>query len=382
MSYQESDPSRKRRGAVLMIGAFPPPLTGAALINERIAHQLRQFAHVKTINVSPVNLDRNWHYHFTRLSRMCLAFGLLLRHSREFNVVYISLSGGLGQAYDLILIAVARIFGYALFIHHHSFAYVDKRSPMFALIGKIGGYRALHICLCSHMATKLKATYGSVSRTITVSNAALVGSPRRRRSPRRDVIVLGHMSNLMPEKGIDTVLETVQRCMAAKLPVRLVVAGPMLGSSIRDMIVAAQAKFGPVLEYRGPIYGSDKDKFFEDIDIFLFPTRYENEAQPLVVLESLAAGVPVVAMARGCIADDLGDVGSVAFEPEEFIRHVLYMVSQALKSPDWLRKTSDRVRRHVRALSLISEQAFEQLAKKVVATANARNDSEEDFLDH
>jgi glycosyltransferase involved in cell wall biosynthesis len=370
MSYQDNYSSRKRRGAVLMIGPLPPPLTGAALITERISDRLLQFARVKTANVSPVNLDRNWHYHFTRLSRMCVAFGLILRHAREFNAAYISLSGGLGQVYDLVLIAVARIFGYALFIHHHSFSYIDQRSLVFALIGRIAGYGALHICLCTHMETKLKATYGSVSQTITVSNAALVGSISRHHSPHRDVIVLGHMSNLTTEKGIDTVLKTAKQCIAAKLPVRLVLAGPVHGSSIQNLIVAAQAELGAALEYRGPVYGSEKEKFFEDIDIFLFPTRYENEAQPLVVLESLAAGVPVVAMARGCIADDLGDGGIATLGPEEFIRHVLVMTSQAAQSPDFLREASARASQRASTLEQISEQAFKVLASRIAATGS------------
>jgi len=365
MNYQESDSSRKRRGAVLMIGAFPPPLTGAALINERIAHQLRQLTHVQTVNLSPVNLDRNWRYHFTRLSRMCLAFDLMLRHAREFNTAYISLSGGLGQIYDLILITIARIFGYALFLHHHSFSYFDKRSLVFALIAKIAGYRALHICLCSHMATKLKATYGGVSRTTTVSNAALVESPCRHESPHRDVIVLGHMSNLMPEKGVDTTFDVLRQCRSAGVPVRLLVAGPMLNPAVQHMIESAQAEFGPAFGYLGEVHGKDKERFFQDIDLFLFPTRYHNEAQPLVVLEALAAGVPVIASARGCIGEAIGGAGLAIGENDDFVMQALAILSDYAKSPDTLtlasRRATERATAHFEQSSKDLQEVLQQL---------------------
>ena len=40
---------------------------------------------------------------------------------------------------------------------------------------------------------------------------------------------------------------------------------------------------------------------FFQIDILLLPTRYVNEVEPLVILESLRNGVPVLANSRGCI---------------------------------------------------------------------------------
>ena len=56
-----------------------------------------------------------------------------------------------------------------------------------------------------------------------------------------------------------------------------------LARAALSVIPAGQYEFGDVMEYRGPVYGEDKRSFFMDIDVFLFPTIYENEAQPLVM---------------------------------------------------------------------------------------------------
>ena len=78
-------------------------------------------------------------------------------------------------------------------------------------------------------------------------------------------------------------------------------------------------EFGDAFDYRGRVLGPDKARFFDDIDVFVFPTRYTNEAEPLVVLEALRAGKPVIATARGCIADDLPMAAGAVFPEHEFI---------------------------------------------------------------
>lgn len=55
----------------------------------------------------------------------------------------------------------------------------------------------------------------------------------------------------------------------------------------------------------GPVSAASKQDFFDGIDVFLFPSRYRNETEPLVVLEAMAQGVPVVASALGCIPEML-----------------------------------------------------------------------------
>jgi glycosyltransferase involved in cell wall biosynthesis len=68
----------------------------------------------------------------------------------------------------------------------------------------------------------------------------------------------------------------------------------------------------PNIKYYGPVLGDAKKEFFAELNTFVFPTRYRNEAEPLVILEALMNGCPVVANNRGCIRSmltvDVGDL--------------------------------------------------------------------------
>jgi glycosyltransferase involved in cell wall biosynthesis len=70
----------------------------------------------------------------------------------------------------------------------------------------------------------------------------------------------------------------------------------------------------------GAVHGARRTAFYESIDLLVFPTVYVHESEPLVILEALAHGVPVVTTRRGCIASALADGAAVqALEEARFV---------------------------------------------------------------
>jgi glycosyltransferase involved in cell wall biosynthesis len=55
------------------------------------------------------------------------------------------------------------------------------------------------------------------------------------------------------------------------------------------------------VEFRGTVLGEAKSRFYEDIDVFLFPSLYPHETQSIVVPEAMAAGMPVLVHDHGFI---------------------------------------------------------------------------------
>ena len=53
--------------------------------------------------------------------------------------------------------------------------------------------------------------------------------------------------------------------------------------------------------YDGKKYGEDKEPFFRNADIFIFPTFYPNECFPLVLLEAMQQELPCISTSEGGI---------------------------------------------------------------------------------
>lgn len=291
---------------VVVIGALPPPVHGASLINKLMSEELAKVAAVRAVDVSPGTLTRSAGYHLGRVRRVAAALGVLAAQGlRRDRRLYLCIAGGSGVYYDIAMVALARLLRYAIFVHHHSFTYVNRRDPRTALLFRLCGRRSVHVCLCPTMASRLKARYDHVERVEILSNAALMDPAQRRsRGSDGEPLTLGHFGNLTLAKGLDTVLDLFRRLRLAGVPVRLALAGSA-GPVERELIDAAKAEFPDALAYHGPLYGADKAAFFASLDAFLFPSRYANEAQPLVLFEAMAAGVPVLATCRGCVGDDV-----------------------------------------------------------------------------
>ena len=59
--------------------------------------------------------------------------------------------------------------------------------------------------------------------------------------------------------------------------------------------------------YHGRKYGKDKEAFLQTADIFVFPTFYFNECFPLVIIEAMMNGLPVISTDEGGIRDEVKD---------------------------------------------------------------------------
>jgi glycosyltransferase involved in cell wall biosynthesis len=292
---------------VFLVGAFPPPIHGMAVINMALLNRLRT-ACVKplVIDISASSLDRRLSVHIYRFLKIIRAIAWFsIRKDVQGATFYMSVSGGLGQIYEIFFALLARIKGMKLFMHHHSFAYLNERKFYTQILIDVAGSSCVHIALSNIMAKRLEFLY-KTSVSVSISN--IVFHPRKEvvsKKSFKELTTIGFISNISAEKGIFEFLDLMSTIKSEKLLLKALVAGPFQNPHIEKAVFKRLAHMQNV-KYVGPKYGVDKEKFFEQIDVLVFPTRYVNEAEPLIVLEAMNRGVPVIAYGRGCIPEIVG----------------------------------------------------------------------------
>lgn len=337
-------PEHSRYRRPIVVGALPPPVHGASIINEAVLSTLSGRGElVRSINLSPGTLTRGLHGRsiraFAALSGLLRLLIYCLR--REAGSLYIGLSGGTGLAIDLCFMAAARAFRLPIYVHHHSFKYLNQRSALARIAFSVAGPRSTHIALCTNMGSLLKESYG-VSKVCIISNAAFVDNHAEYdgRNLPRSPMALGFLGNISREKGIFEFLATLGLLRSADLQVAALVAGPFLTNNVRTQVLA-ETRDMPDVVLAGPVFGSAKDEFFRKIDVLLFPSSYEHEAEPLTILEAMSRGVPVIAWDRGCISHLVdGDAGVSIPRDASFSKMAAERILDWSKRPQYYRCTS------------------------------------------
>jgi glycosyltransferase involved in cell wall biosynthesis len=230
-----------------------------------------------------------------------LFFALLLNIG---GVIYRPINGGNGQVYDLIYILLCRLFNNKIYIHHHSFNYLNSKSYLFTVLNKFAGTTATHIVLGARMGALLTDLYGiNENKVQVVSNLAFFEvQPSDNTASNAEQIKIGHLANLCVEKGVDLFIDICRSLHSQKINFSAVIAGPCVDETTKELVLDAVKEL-PQLKYVGPLYAKDKELFYQSLDCFIFPSKYKNEAEPLVLYEAALNGTYLVGSRQGCMKD-------------------------------------------------------------------------------
>lgn len=318
-----------------MIGAFPPPVFGPSVFNQHIRASLeRAIGPVLVIDIGPNRLGSR---PLDRLQRAARASGGLVRFlsalaRRRIGAVYVHLSGDYGQLFEIPFLIAARLAGVSSSIHYHGYGPIRKRRLLNALTISLAGPKSVHIALCEGMAVGLRARYPRARNVRVLGSASLV--------PARDAQVeatgplenIAFLGNITIDKGIRRFLDVAEEAHRRGLQVRAIVAGPCNSNAILEEVRTRLVPIGG--SYVGPVYGLDKERFWDSAGVLLFPSTWKHEADPVTVHEGLARGVPVIACRVGCLETVIaGGAGAVA-DSEDFSRVAIELIERWSRDQD------------------------------------------------
>ncbi len=189
----------------------------------------------------------------------------------------------------------------------------------------------------------------AADRVTVVHNGVPCLRPASRCDGPRQTWTLGCVALLRPRKGIEVLLEALAILRREKLPVRLRVVGPFETPAYEAEIRGLSARYAlaEAVDWAG--FQGDIPRELERMDLFVLPSLF-GEGLPMVVLEAMAAGVPVVAARVEGVPEAIRDgIDGLLVPPgsaEDLARAVARVVRVEVDWAAWRSSASARQAEH------------------------------------
>ena len=259
------------------------------------------------------------------------------------SILFVSVERGRGKLLQRLLIQASRQRFDAIIFVYHIWDGFDL-GERFRSIALEHSDRILHVGLCDRHADKLRSVIRSHDResVMALSNTAWMMAVIEETDFKRtesDSLRVGMISNLTREKGADTFTDLASMMSSAVDSPEFVLAGPIRDDSLEVEIQLASSS--GVLDYVGSVPSADRHEFIAGLDALVFPTRYRSETEPLIVLEALRLGVPVVATSVGCLEERLPS--QWLLPPGADLHAWEALVRKVIESPDESRRLAREI---------------------------------------
>lgn len=365
---------------LLVIGPTPPPFHGVAVAIQTLLESSLS----KEFRISHLDLaDRRGIQHVNKpdlhdvalfLRQWVKLVGMVIRIYPAVSYLVISQST-IGFLRDSLLIWPAYLSRSHIVLHLHGGNFREwflGRSWIMQAYVKVV-FRCVTRAIV--LGESLKAQFDGLlekNRISVVPNGIdWSGSEPTRSAPRSaDRFRVLHLSTLSHLKGALVLLQAVSLVVQQRKDVEFVLAGPWSHDEDRrwaDNFIR-QYELETYVSFSGQVDGVKKRTLFDSADIFVFP-GVQQEGQPLVVIEAMAAGLPVIFTDRGCLRDTVPD-GEAGLEvpinnPQKLADRILWL----LDHPEALKTMGARARKRYETL-YTKERHIERMIEVFTSSYN------------
>ncbi len=310
----------EERPRVLMVAQLPPPVHGAAVVSQAIVDSgyLNQRFAIEPYRLAyAASIADLRSFKLAKVGRAFLdALRLwVLTRRKRYAAAYLTLTpSGLGFYRDLFIIYVLRLAGCKLIYHLHGLGVRRASAGRLTRALYEWAFRGANVIhLSHHLELDTAALRGPIKRYVVPNGMAQPPRPCLENSNRGELCRVLFLSNVRESKGIFILLEALSRVLSLGVQIELIVAGPIADAHVEKQIICRLRELAieSHVELVGAVGGSEKVELLRSADIFIHPSL--NDAMPLVVLEAMSAGLPIIASDVGAIPEMLaeGDAGLV-----------------------------------------------------------------------
>jgi glycosyltransferase involved in cell wall biosynthesis len=306
---------------LIIVGPLPPPVYGVTVSTSLVLankHLRERFA-VEHLDTSDHRTGANigrWD-----LRNVMLGISAVVRLNRllagERGMVYVPISQSTGGFLrDSLLIRSAALRGWKVVAHLRGGEFSDFYARQPRLYQRWIRLTLAKLASMGVMGTSLRALFDGLvpaERIAVVPN----GTPDIHRDGfNRDPGTVLFLSNLMPRKGIVEAVETALRVLERCPDARFLFVGESRDAELDRRLHERARSAGDSIRFLPEAGDEEKRRLLLSSSLLLFPP-IAPEGHPRVVLEAIAAGLPVVTTNQGAIAETVtdGESGFVLDEP-------------------------------------------------------------------
>ncbi len=287
---------------LLLVGSVPPPYHGQAVVTEMVFEGEYPESEVTCLNL-PFSEDLE-SVGGLKLKKFQVLWqgvvGMLSfwwqNRAKDPILYYCAGSANWVPLFkDVILLGIiGRLFSRQV-VHYHSGGLPQwfASNRVASLFGKVA-YSGVTRALALTKAVKVPC-YSKTELVIVPNGLAVEQGMQKKSSEGLRFLYLG---SLRATKGVGVILEAVQALKAQGLTEEWQVdfVGEWAIESEKEYWNAyiAEHDLSPYVRFLGRQVGESKWQAYADADTFLFPSYYESENQPLVIIEAMGMGLPVI----------------------------------------------------------------------------------------
>ncbi|WP_225318059.1 glycosyltransferase family 4 protein [Flavobacterium luteum] len=307
---------------ILFLLHLPPPIHGAAMVGKYIQESkiINNQFDTNFINLSTSKtLNDIGQNGKGKIGSLLYLLNKVIKSvsSNKFDLCYMTLStNGLGFYKDFLIVILLKLYRVKIIYHFHNKGFFEKQNKFFNhILYKITFRKTMSILISKYL-------YYDIQKYVNNNDVFYChnGIPKIDLSLpilKNDIEVkpfsILFLSNMMIEKGVFVLLEACNILKSRKVSFECNFVGAWsdITKEIFDEYVS-ELDLNQYVFAHGKKYDEEKLQFFNEADVFVFPTFYHNETFGLVLLEAMQHSLPVISCSEGGIPDVVQD-GNTGF---------------------------------------------------------------------
>lgn len=364
---------------ILFIMHMPPPVHGAAMMGKYI-HDSRVINEAFDCHYINLTTARD----LTDIGKVGIRklrqFFVLLKQIRNEvgrlnpKLVYVTPNACGGAFYkDFIVVQMLKRMGCLVVVHYHNKGVAKRQDRLFDDFLYKRFFKHLKVILLA------EALYSDVKKYVKREDVYICPNgipetlPTEPMAERHNEIPhLLFLSNLLESKGVLVLLDV---CKILKERGYRFICDFVGGETaeidaLRFVREVENRNLTGFVMYHGRKYGEEKAIFWQNADIFVFPTYYYNECFPLVLLEAMQHGIACISTCEGGIANIIENSKTGFLVDKQNPIQVAEKIEQLMKYPNLIIQLGKEGRkRYEKCFTLnVFENRMQSILKELVAS--------------